>query len=263
MKHCDPLKLDIELYFTGELDKKESATLENHLKECTVCHDYLQSLRRERNEFLADHPFSAFKNEKAVNFSIPWYQKLFDILARPALIPVYGLLLIISVSVPVFFFGNGIQAVDEIRFKGTARLNFLYQRDGVIHEGDRKKAYRAGDLIQILYNSSQEQYVALLSIDSKGQLSFYHPEQSSSLCTVKSAAGTGLTFPGSIILDDSEGGELVILLFSGEPLPVEAVRQWVSALYSKHQGITELEQVIIKKKLKQVSLVSTLLLHKE
>ncbi len=260
MKHSEPLKLDIELYFTDELSREEASSLESHLQECRVCHDYLQALRRERNEFLADHPFTEFKIEEPAS---PWIQKLFDTLTRPALLPVYGLLLIVAIAVPMIFFGNRAMIDDEIRFKGTAGLTFLYQRDGVVDQGDRKKAYRAGDQIQILYNSSKEQFAALLSIDSRGQLSFYHPQQNSDLCSVKSPAGTALTFPGSIILDDSEGSELIIMLLSDKPLSVKTVRNWASELYKEYPLISELEKVIAKKKIKPVSQVFTLLLHKE
>lgn len=260
MKHSEPLKLSIELYFTDELSGEDASSLESHLQQCPVCHDYLQALRRERNEFLADHPFSDLKIERPPS---PWFQKLFDALANPALFPVYGLLLIVAVTVPVFFFGNRAQITDEIRFKGTTGLTFLYQRDGVIEDGDKTKAYRAGDQIQIQYNSSKEQFAALLSVDSKGQISFYHPQQHSDHCSVKSPAGATLTFPGSIILDDSEGAELIIMLLSDKPMSIKIVQAWISALYEEVRIISELEKVIIKKRLKTVSKVSTLLLHKE
>jgi hypothetical protein len=261
MKHTEPLKLDIELYFTGELSGEEASSLESHLRQCPVCHDYLQTLRRERNEFLADHPFSAL-NIKTEESESPWYQRLFDALTRPALFPVYGLLLIIAVTVPVFLFGNRGQINDEIRFKGTSGLTFLYQRDGVVEEGDKRKAYRAGDRIQILYNSTKEQYAALLSIDSKGQFHFITPQHSDH-CTVKSPAGSALTFPGSIILDDSKGSELIILLLSDKPLPVKTVSSWISELHEKFPQVSELEKVVVKEKLKTVSQIFTLLLHKE
>jgi len=260
MKHSEPLKLDIELYFAEELSKEDASSLECHLQQCPVCHDYLQTLRRERNEFLADHPFSELKIEKSQS---PWFQKLLDILTRPALYPVYGLLLIVAITVPVLFFGNRAQISDEIRYKGTAGLTFFFQRDGVIHEGDKRKQYRGGDQIQILYNSTKEQFAALISIDSRGQISFYHPQQNSDFCSEKTTAGAGLTFPGSIILDDSEGSELIILLLSDKPLPVKTVRTWISELYEEFPQISELEKVIVKKKLKPVSQAFTLLLHKE
>lgn len=260
MKHSEPLKLDIELYFTEELSKEEASSLESHLQHCQICHDYLQTLRRERNEFLADHPFSELKIEEP---QLPWFQKLLDTLTRPALYPVYGLLLIVAITVPVLFFENKAQIGDEIRFKGTAGLTFLYQRDGVIDEGDKRKEYRAGDQIQIHYNSSKEQFAALMSIDSRGMISFYHPQQNSDFCSVKTTAGAALTFPGSIILDDSEGSELIILLLSDKPLSAKTVRTWISELHEEFPQISELEKVIVKKKLKPISQVLTLLLHKE
>ncbi len=260
MKHSEPLKLDIELYFTEELSREESSSLESHLQQCQVCHDYLQTLRRERNEFLAEHPFSELKIEEP---QLPWFQKFLDTLTKPALYPVYGLLLIITITVPVFFFGNRAQIDDEIRFKGTSGLTFLYQRNGIVDEGDKSKEYRAGDQIQILYNSSKEQFVSLMSIDSRGMISFYHPQQNSDFCSIKTTAGTALTFPGSIILDDSEGSELIILLLSDKPLPAKTVRTWISELNKEFPQISELEKAIVKKKLKPVSQVFTLLLHKE
>lgn len=263
MKHTEPLRLDIERYFTGELVNKEAADLEEHIQQCSVCHQYLQSLRRQRNEFLADHPFSSLQLTKPQSFLLPWYQRIFDFLVKPVLYPVYGLLLIVSVFVPVFFWGNGAHTGNETRFKGASPLSFLCQRDGVVCEGDKRKSFRAGDRIQIRYNSAQEQFIALLSIDSRGQISYYHPEQLSEFCSIKSAAGTGLTFPGSIILDDSKGFELIIVLFSDKPLRTEIVSEWISEKYTKYPDSDELEKAIIIEKPGTVSQISTLLLHKE
>ena len=166
MKHSEPLKLDIELYFAEELSRRCFFS-ESHLQQCPVCHDYLQTLRRERNEFLADHPFSELKIEKSQS---PWFQKLLDILTRPALYPVYGLLLIVAITVPVLFFGNRAQISDEIRYKGTAGLTFFFQRDGVIHEGDKRKHYWGGDQIQILTITKSS--LQPLSVSTPGQISF-------------------------------------------------------------------------------------------
>lgn len=264
MKHSEPLKFDIERYFAGELDGKESSALEQHFQECAVCNTYLQTLRRERNEFLSDHPFTAFKKENLKTVTTaPWYNRLLDTLAKPALIPVYGLLLVFTVLVPVFVNRQSEHMHYGTGFKGASPLSFIYKRDGVVYDGDISGTYHENDQIQIRYSSSKDQFVSLLSIDSKGVVSFYHPEESSVFCSVKSGTGLELTFPGSIYFDDSKGNELIVVLFSEEPLRTEEVSRWISQLYIKYQGISELERAVVKEKFRTISRVSTLLLKKE
>lgn len=263
MKHSEPLKFDIERYFAGELDKKDASVLESHLEQCQSCNSYLQILRRERNEFLADHPFSSAKFvQREVSVKI-LFDRLCNVLLKPSLVPVYSMLLLVAVLVPVLMVQNNKKISDDIRFKGKAALSFVYKRDGIICEGDLNGVYRANDQVQIRYNSSHEQFVTLLSVDSKGVISFYHPDQKSSLCSIKSDVGSDLTFPGSIVFDDSQGAELIIMLYSDTPLETKFVEQKISELYRQYTDLSMLDKKISQKKIKAVTQISTLLLKKE
>lgn len=263
MKHSEPNKFDIERYFAGELEKNECTVLEQHFKECQVCDSYLQALRREKNEFLTDHPFSSLIGVKAKSSEVPWYSRIIESLMKPALIPVYGLLLIIAVTTPVIINSHYGQLNDDIRFKGNAPLSFIFKRDGEVFDGDLKKKYRENDQIQIRYNSSKEQFVTLLSIDSKGVISFYHSDQSNDICSEKTAAGTDITFPGSITLDNSSGSELFIMLFSEKPLYKARVTGSIWQLYTKYSELSQLRKALAKENIHNTAGLSTLLLEKE
>lgn len=262
MKHDEPRRLDIELFFAGELDASQADELQKHLDSCPVCFNYLQELRREKNEFLSDHPFESFYSAaKPADNVLPWYKQLFSDLLRPSLLPVYGMLLIAAIVVPVIT-RQRQELSDDIRFKGKPPLTFIYKRDGVVHEGTLSEVFRENDQIQILYSSDREQYIALLSIDSKGAVSFYQPDENSVLCSIKSGTGSNLSYPESIVLDNTKGGELVIALFSREPLTTEGVKTWISDLFSKTSSLEMLEKKIRNEKTFAGTTIATLLLAK-
>ena len=262
MKNCTSNRFDIERYFVGELDKDSAQAVEKHLETCESCFTYLQNLRRERNEFLADHPFSSFYAEKAQKKTPFWQKYLSPAFARPVLVPVVCLLLIIA-AIPVvntIAFNSGRETVV---FKGGAQLSFIYERDGKIHDGILSEVFHEGDRIQVVYNSPREWFVALLSIDQSGTVSFYHPDQKSITCSVPSGKGNDLYFPGSIILDNSSGGELVVAVFSHSPLKTSDVKESVSAIAKKHSSLKDIEAEISKFSFSKGSQTATLLLRKE
>ncbi len=253
---------DIERYFAGELDKSSASALEMHFETCSVCFSYLQDLRREKNEFLAEHPFSSFYTAKVKETGPAWYTVFTNALARPVLVPVLGLLLVIT-AIPVVNKIAFSSKTEDIIFKGNARLSFIYEREGIVSDGRLTDTFREGDRIQVIYNSSREWFVSLLSIDTRGRISFYHPDQNSVSCSVPSGKGSGLHFPGSIILDNSDGGELIVAVFSPQPLKTESVEKSISEIVNKHRDLEEIESAVQKFSFSKGSQTSTLLLRKE
>ena len=114
------------------------------------------------------------------------------------------------------------------------------KRDAQTREGRLYDTLLAGDQVQILYNSDKEQYVSLLSIDSRGVVSFYHPQQNSPVCSVPVGKGKGLFFPGSIELDAEPGFELVIAIFSESALETTFVQKWIKRCYKDQSDLSKL-----------------------
>ena len=108
--------------------------MQKHLDSCPVCFNYLQELRREKNEFLSDHPSNPFILQLSRQTMYCHGISSFSDLLRPSLLPVYGMLLIAAIVVPVIT-RQRQKLSDDIRFKGKPPLTFIYKRDGVVHEG--------------------------------------------------------------------------------------------------------------------------------
>jgi hypothetical protein len=104
--------------------------------------------------------------------------------------------------------------------------------------------------------------VSLLSIDEKGEVSFYHPDQSSENCSVLTGKGDGIAFDGSILFDIVSGNELVVAVFSESPLKTDDVRIWMTKNYALNSDLQSLSKRIETKSLAKKTTIQTLLLKK-
>jgi hypothetical protein len=151
----------------------------------------------------------------------------------------------------------------EVRFKGAPTLSFLYERDGIVREGTLDLHFRANDRIQILYSLLRQRYAALLSIDCRGTVSFYHPDHTAETCSVIAEPGNRLSFPGSIVLDDTPGTELVIVLFSDAALRTGEVAAWAQQQFKECPDPDKLQDRLRSRGEVFNAEIATLLLHKE
>jgi len=127
-------------------------------------------------------------------------------------------------------------AAGGIRYKGVERLSFMLMRDGEVRLGSPAEAYRAGDGLQIIYSYPKSHHAALFSIDNAGTVSFYASGAGNSVCSVPADSGSDLAFPSSIILDDSRGEELVVMLIFESPVSAEKVSNAVRRLSGGNYG---------------------------
>jgi hypothetical protein len=255
-------QLEIRKYSAGELDKTRSEKLENHFRECVDCKSFYETLHRENEEFLNEHPFtSIFIPEKAPE-SESWFEKILSPLTRPVLIPVSIVLLLFAVVVPFWsiFYKDTHQ---DITYKGKPVLSFIYKRDGVVKEGSQEILFRSGDQLQIIYNSQKEQYVCLFSIDVNQNVSFYKPDPSSPLCSVPTGKGSSLYYPESIQLDNSPGAELIIAVFSPAPLMTSYIEKTMRSLFERGKDLQSLRSIIDTGTVLNRCSTASLLINKE
>jgi hypothetical protein len=255
-------KLGLEQYFTGELDEQQAQEIKQHLADCTECSAYIAGLETEKADFLHRHPFASFTRAHAPVKTIPWYRQFVRSAFRPALIPVYGALVVTVVLLPMINRETNRLSPD-VRFKGRNPVSFLYRRDGTVNQGSTTMKFRTGDNIQVVFSIEKDRYVSLLSVDSLGRISFYHPDQQSAFCSIHASAGQKQSFPGSIVLDDTPGSELVIVLFSEKPVSVKDASSWVKRHFNAVAGFSELKNLLGKEGTTLSADVSTLLLRKE
>jgi hypothetical protein len=262
-------RLTVERYATGELEGQALRECEAHLASCASCSSYYARLSKERQEFLRIHPFSEMRAIGATAQSGElWYERFMNRfpvpILRPVLIPVCVALLAAIMIIPLtgrmdmFLIKN-----DAFKYKGaTEPLSYIYKRAGAIHEQSPQDTFSAGDRIQIFYGSRTEQYCALFSIDMSGSLSFYHPEANPSMCSIRTGVGTRLAYPVSIELDSLPGRELVVALFSEEPLDRGTIQQWVASFGQENTNLSTLERSLKQNLPSAAGPLATLMLEK-
>jgi hypothetical protein len=263
MIHTSPDKLTIERYAAGELGENKSRELTAHLAECTTCKDYHMSITKERETFLRVYPFEELLKRKVSaspqSSILEGLKAILNILNKPVLFPVYASFLFFLVITPLMFSLNH----DTTQFKGAHALSFAYQRAGNTIQGNSAYRLQNGDKVQVFFTSGGYRNASLASVDKNGTVSFYHPDASSQYCSVNVAGGTQEAFPGSILFNDVQGDELVVLILSETPVTVESVKSWVGDAFSKNRELSSLNKVLGGRMPNVKSSVSSLLLVKD
>ncbi len=243
-------KLLIERLSAGELDKDDSRRIEEHCKTCPECAGYLESLRHDARCFLALHPFRDFQQHTVSIPHQPWYRIFLNGFRRPSLSPVYGLIAIIFITAPVIYYTyyhhgpQGDPSTPGIRFKGNTSLSFLLKRNGIISHCSPLDTVYPGDEIQVIYSTPRPGFISLVSIDSYGAISWYFPQKDSQFCSIAAKPGGRQVYPAGILLDDSQGKELIVGLLSDKPLSTKTVKKWLTGAI--RTSTTELSQVALQ-----------------
>ncbi|MBN2189272.1 MAG: hypothetical protein JW699_07445 [Chitinispirillaceae bacterium] len=254
-------KLDVERFSAGELAGRAAVDIEEHLRSCPACGAYLARLKKEREEFLRVHPFAEFLSARAAPICVgPWYRRFPAALSSPALRPVLAPALVVLIAVAVIPFIPGPES--DIRYKGNGSLSYIYKRDGVVHTGAPDDLLRPGDRVQIFYSSAADRNLTLISIDSRGAVSFYHPEEGGAVCSVRSGTGQKLAYPCGIELDSTSGAELVVAVFSDKPFDTSRIKKWIEGIKEKGSDMNALETAIKNNPPEKKSSVQTLMLNK-
>jgi hypothetical protein len=260
--NADCRKLDLERLVGGELDREQAETVRHHCASCSDCSSYIAQLQAEKADFLQKHPFSSFTRAHAAVIRLPWYRNIFSGTLRPALVTA-GAVLLVTLAVIPLVNTNTRKNDDRIRFKGAPSLSFIYRRNGTTAPGTLSGRYRGGDRIQITCPATRYRFTCLLSVDMQGTVSFYHPESEAAWCSVPSQPGVSFVFPGSIVLDDTPGAELVVALFSMDPLPTSAVTGWIERQVAAMPNLDTLNTLLLREKNTFGAEAATLLLRKE
>jgi len=238
---CNHLHLD--LLTTGELGEADAVLANQHIAQCGECAAYVARLQAESVAFHDRHPFSSFTRAHAPLKALPWYRRLALQVFRPAFIPVAAALLL-SVSILPYIVTTQMQRSTVVRFKGGNSIRYIYKKDGEVKNSALSDRFGAGDRIQVLYSSVKKQYLALVSIDAVGSISFYHPDASGDTCSISVSAGAEHTYPSSIEFDASSGYELICALFTEQPLTISAVQSWLQKAYTQENNLVDLQSVL-------------------
>lgn len=123
--------------------------------------------------------------------------------------------------------GEPRAGADEVRSKGVG-LRLWVNRDGRVFEGHSGDRFRPGDALRVTVTSSTPTWLFLAGIDAAGAVRAYHPFDGAE--SVRLEPGTDAPLPDSLVLDDAEGTEYLVALFTAEPLGFGAIeralREW-------------------------------------
>jgi len=263
MSHTSPERLIIERYAAGELGENKSRELTAHFAQCSTCNDYHNSIAKERETFLRVYPYEELLKRrvsvKPQNSVIERLKTVLNVLNKPVLFPVYASFLLFVVITPLMFSLNK----DTTQFKGAHAFSFAYQRGGNTLQGTSAYRLQNGDKVQVFFTSGGYRNASLVSVDKNGTVSFYHPDASSQYCSVSVTGGTQEAFPGSILFNDIQGDELVVLVLSDAPVAVNQAKAWITDAYSKNPQLSSLSKSLGGRMPNVKSSVSTLLLVKD
>ncbi|HEX2959571.1 MAG TPA: hypothetical protein VHO70_22235 [Chitinispirillaceae bacterium] len=259
MKHTGPGHYTLERFFTGELGDKASGEVRDHLKSCEECSNYIKALETEKELHLLQHPYRQWAGSHVQVAKPSIWETVKAWVGKPALFPVYGLTLALCIVVPVVFQYHNRT---DVMYKGNSSLSFVFKRNGAVSEGTTRELFGEGDQIQVSYSYPRDHFAGLISIDSKGTVSTYQPQSSGEILSVKVNGSNEHIFPQSIVLDNSSGSELVVLLIADKYISIDDVRTWAEGCFRETPVMSELEKMVHKKLPQNVIECRTLLLNK-
>jgi hypothetical protein len=236
MNELHPKRLTLERFLYGDLPGDACQEIEAHLGGCERCSSLMQRMNADQGDFLAKHPFQEFAANNIPVAPEQSNRQWLKILLRPTLAPVFAVVLLMLVSTPVLVFYYQSNSPTQFAYKGGTDLSFLLRRNGVVTPGNSSDVFTAGDEIQVLYSARKDGFLTLLSIDTKGVLSFYAPETLSGFGSVPIHAGATQYYPAGIVLDSTKGAELIVGLFSQKPLMIDWIRSTTGNLIGEGEN---------------------------
>jgi hypothetical protein len=218
-------KMDLLTYATGGSSEQEARRIRTHLLACPSCRQYIETFGSENSSFLASRPFeeiagSTTETRRAAAFR-PW--RIYALAASLAL----------AVTTGYFFLLQGPSQVSRI--KGAVGLElYVKNAQGEIEKRDQQ-VYTTGERIQFRYSCAGRNKFILLSIDTAGAITTYYPSQGDSSEVLE--PGQDIPLPHSILLDDYNGKELFLGVFSEKRLAAPYVRERLRADFNRVNGI--------------------------
>jgi len=125
---------------------------------------------------------------------------------------------------------KGFEGIDHPLPESIPLLKVEVRRDGAFGPLAKDGTVRPGDVIRLLYDASDYDYVCVLSVDGTGNMEAWYPDGNGT--SVPIVRGRNIPLPGAVALDDYVGPERLIAVFSTSPLDVARVREEVTKALS-------------------------------
>lgn len=220
-----------------------------HIEDCTVCAARIEALREQRAVFLEARPAGPFLDRvderlaEGGRFRQGFDRRLRS-LSPKILVPVAAGVLAAVLGMALFpALRGGRDAVpgklhldNRIVLRGGAvTLDLFVSREGrAARPADPDEPLRQGDVLRFGVRSDEAGYVTVANQDDRGRVSLYFPVPGDTPHRVE--AGEQTLLPGSIILDDFIGEELLVLVISPSKIPEKTIRDALLRAYDAVGG---------------------------
>lgn len=243
----------LERFVLGELPPQELQQLQQRLEQDSVLQAQVNELKQNNQRFFQQHSFQAIRERAALENRLqdisstqapaktPSLLAFFTQYWRPAL-TFASLVLIALFSLP--FLQAPPQeptlqlAMNDIRTKGLEDRLELWKKtaDSVSLLADEAMV-KPGDMIQVRLFVHQPTYVAVISLDGRGNWTLHYPDQDSSAILTQS--NQPLILPFAYELDHAPRHETFWLLTSSERFSLQGLADF-SIIYDKQQYPSQL-----------------------
>lgn len=223
MAEC-PSRFAIASWRAGDLPPDEAQRVAAHLDACQSCRavrDEIESHAAEYESRADEHLarlLDRLAHEQPIAEVVPLASRRRSRVTTVA-IAVGGLAaaaMLALVLVPVLLDTGDGEPPDDIRFKGSLAVELVAKRGARQFRVTDGAELAAGDAIRFVVSTGAPGWISVFSIDSTGRLSPFYPDSDPATDPepLHLAAPGRHELPGSIILDDSQGHEDIVVVFS-------------------------------------------------
>jgi hypothetical protein len=201
----------------GELPGSDAMQAQAHVAGCMDCKRVLEGFRKDQLRLEAEIPFERFAAsvERVVDrpsgAARPRLNGLLVAMAATVLLAVAVKPLLSSAPAPV----------NRMKGGAVAELRIGHEQAQRVAQPGTPEPLAPGERVRLGYTAGAHRYVLAVSVDAAGEVSALYPEAGTSLPVEGGEEMHWL--PESLVFTGS-GDERVVVVFSEEPLEVEAVR---------------------------------------
>ncbi|MBI5525047.1 MAG: hypothetical protein HY897_01855 [Deltaproteobacteria bacterium] len=211
--------------------RKETDPLHAHVKSCPRCTAQIAELDHASDVFRRDVFPATVGKVVRLSRKVPWYERIFAedhpfklVYTVPMLTITLILLVIGLVQLP--FSRND---APQTAIKGTLGLTVFVEHQGSVRELFDGETVFPGDRLRFRPAVPADGFLMVVSVQENGSVNLYYPPDGDS--AMKVAAGSE-ALPGSIVLDESTGGERVFVLYSSRMFSLGEVKSAIQSVMS-------------------------------
>lgn len=246
-------KLELTSFVTEDVNEEKRKLIENHIINCSECSKIVNQLKSDQNDFLNKFPQpinTTDTKNNIISTSKSYWTKIIPIAA----------LLIFAVTIN-FYYNHSVKNSTMLvahGLKGEMGATLVVLNENNSIEERTNHIYYPQEKIQIKYSASDFLNLISFSIDNKGIIYTYCPEESDSSFIIQN--GSGIPLPNSIVLDNYLGDELFITVFSKNRVSVPYIKKEIENAFLETKNLNKfnldlgknfyISQTLIKKQAK-------------